>query len=204
MAEGTLSTRRFRAALRYFYRTVELFPKFMASTLTRVPEGDVRRNNLACDWLIRNIAVERKHARWYRQWAMDFGVDKRHFVQRDDTPAETDGLNNYLWHVSAHGTLAEALAAVNFGIEYPVGQWVKRVQENIQSYGNRKGVKIHENTLKWLTAHAHYDDTHPYEVLDLITLFARTKADRNNVTRAAQRSMEYCSLAVETIYNMEK
>ena len=67
MADGTLSMKRFRAGLLYFYPLIETFPKFMGLTLARVPEGGAARNNLVRDWLITNINVERKHTIWFRQ-----------------------------------------------------------------------------------------------------------------------------------------
>ena len=133
MADGTLSTKRFRAGLLYFYPLIETFPKFMGLILTRVPEGGAARNILARDWLIRNINVERKHAIWFRQWAVDFGVPEETFENPVVPPPEIDAVNHYLWHVTSQGTFVEALAAVNIGIEGPSGMWTKRVKKNIRS-----------------------------------------------------------------------
>lgn len=202
MAEGTLSMKRFRGALLYFYPLVENFPKYMGVTLTKVPEGDSPRNNLAREWLLENMNVERRHAHWYRQWAVSFGVSGRTLNRPVVPPPEMDAINNYLWRVTSHGSLAEALAAVNFGVEGPTGIWSKEVERNARAYAGKPGVSFGKETLFWLKAHAAYDDRHPEEALELIKLFAMTKAERRKVMSAAKRSMEYYALAAEACYEI--
>jgi pyrroloquinoline quinone (PQQ) biosynthesis protein C len=199
MADGTLSMKRFRAGLLYFYPLIEAFPKFMGLTLARVPEGGAVRNTLVRNWLIRNINVERKHTIWYRQWAVDFGVPEEAFEKPIVPPPEIDAVNHYLWHVTSQGTLMEALAAVNIGIEGPSGVWTKRVNKNIRAYARRRGVTVRKGTLSWVDAHAAYDDFHPAEALELIKMFARSKESREKVTRAAQRSKDYYAMAADAV-----
>ena len=143
--------------------------------------------------------VERKHTIWYRQWAVDFGVPEKAFEEPVVPPPEIDAVNHYLWHVTSRGTLMEALAAVNFGIEGPSGVWTKRVKKNIRAYARRRGVTIRKGTLSWVNAHAAYDDFHPAEALELIKMFACTKESREKVTRAAQRSMDYYAMAADAV-----
>lgn len=202
MADGTLSMKRFRAGLLYFYPLIEAFPKFMGLTLARVPAGNAPYNNLVRDWLITNISIEREHTLWYRQWAIDFGVPETALATLVFPPPGIDAVNHYLWHITSQGTLTEALAAVNLGIEGPSGVWTKRVKKNIETYARHRGVKIRSGTLLWINAHAAYDDFHPAEALELIKMFARTKEDRENVTQATQRSMEYYAMAAEAVWDM--
>ena len=118
MAEGTLPMRKFRTGLLYFYPLIEAFPKYMGLTLAKIEQEDSRRNNAAREWLLRNINIERKHMLWYRQWALDFGVSRTD-LKKVVPPPEIDAVNNYLWRIVHGGSLAESLAAVNYGIEGP-------------------------------------------------------------------------------------
>lgn len=201
MAEGNLSMRRFRAGLLYFYPLIEAFPKYMGLTLAKVEQEDSRRNNAAREWLLQNINIERKHMLWYRQWAIDFGVSRKD-LKKVVPPPEIDAVNNYLWRVVHGGSLAESLAAVNFGIEGPSGVWSKRAQKRIEIYKKRKGVKFRNGTLFWIKAHADYDDKHPEEALELIKMFARSREEQDRVTLAAQRSMAYYAMAADAIYSL--
>lgn len=202
MADGTLSMRRFRAGLLYFYPLIEAFPKYMGLTLAKVRQKGSRRNNAAREWLLQNINIERKHTLWYRQWAIDFGVPESDLRKQVVPPPEIDAINNFLWRVVHGGSLAEALAAVNFGIEGPSGMWTKRVRNGIDAYRKRKGVRFRSRTLLWIKAHADYDDKHPEEALELIKMFARTREERDRVTLAAQRSMAYYAMAADAIYSL--
>lgn len=202
MADGTLTMKRFRGALLYFYPLIENFPKYMGLTLSKIPEGDIQRNNLVCEWLLENMNIERRHANWYRQWALSFGVSGRDINRPVTPPAQMDAVNNYLWHVVSHGNLVEAIAAVNFGIEGPTGIWSKNVERNIRTYEGRPGVKFGKDTLLWLKAHAAYDDRHPEEALEIMKLFALTKAEQAKAAAAAQRSLEYYALAADYCYEL--
>lgn len=201
MAKGTLPMRKFRAGLLYFYPLIEAFPKYMGLTLAKIDQEETRRNNAAREWLLQNINIERKHTLWFRQWAIDFGVSRKD-LKKVVPPPEIDAVNNYLWRVVHGGSLAESLAAVNFGIEGPSGVWSKRAQKKIETYKKRKGVKFRKGTLLWINAHADYDDKHPKEALELIKMFARTREERERVTLAAQRSMAYFAMAADAIYSL--
>ena len=202
MANGTLPMKRFRAGLLYFYPLIESFPQYMGLTLALVPRGGQPANHLVREWLITNINIERKHTVWFRQWALDFGVSREAFARPVLPPPEIDAVNHYLWRITSQGTLAEALAAVNYGIEGPSGVWTKRVKKNIRMYARHKGVKIRKGTLLWLDAHAAYDDRHPDEALELIKKFAKTKEAQEKATQAARRSMEYYALAADAVYDL--
>ena len=202
MAEGTLAMVRFRGALLYFYPLVENFPKYMALTLAKAPEGHEVRTELVRNWLLENMNVERRHASWYRSWAVDFGVSPELLCQPVVPPAPVDAVNNYLWRVAGRESLAEALAAVNLGIEGPTGEWTKAVKASIRCYAHLPGVNFRSGTVTWLRAHATYDDAHPDEAIELIKHFALTSDEQLRVERAAIRSMEYYAMAADACYDL--
>lgn len=51
-----------------------------------------------------------------------------------------------------------------------------------------------------MEAHAHYDDLHPTEALELIKCQATTPELQQRVRHAARRSLEYLSLALDACY----
>ena len=202
LAAGTLSIERFRGGLVNFYPLIESFPKYMLLTLDKVPGENNPTNNMARDWLIENINIERRHKTWYKRWAMDFGVPTKALSEPVVPPPEMDAVNNYLWRVAGHGSLVEGISAINYAIEGPSGEWTKRVKRNIRAYEKQPGVTLRNGTLTWINAHAAYDDTHPDEALELIKLLARTKQEQEMVKLAAQRGMEYYAMAAEACYEM--
>lgn len=202
MAAGTLSMKKFRAGLINFYPLVEDFPAYMGHIIEKVPRGKNARNDMARDWLMDNINTERRHTRWYRNWAVDFGAPEEAFETAIVPPPEIDAINNFLWRTVSHGTLAESVAAVNFGIEGPTGEWTKSVKRNIRAYEGQNGVTFGKETLFWIKAHAAYDDKHTPESLELIKAFATTDDERKKVIQAAQRSLEYYAMAAEACYEM--
>ena len=198
MATGKLPIKTYRQVLISFFPLVETFPKYMGLLLSKIPPDNTKRNNLARYWLTQNINIERHHADWYRDWCLGIGVPAR-TINKEVYPApEIDAINNYLWRVCTYGSLAEALAALNYAIEGPTGKWTEKVYKDMgKKYNEKDGVKWTGKSRMWLRAHAHYDDIHPEEVLELIKLFATTKEEQKKVLRATQTSMTYYSMAAE-------
>lgn len=193
---GLLSLEQFGIGFIDFYPLVASFPKFLALTLAKVPITDCTLNNEMRDWLINNIDVERLHARWWKDWAIGFGVQKEAFATEISPPVDIDALNNYLWRICTSGSLAECLGAVNFAIEGPTGLWSRSIKDSLAQYKG-KGAHVSPRTLRWVTAHASYDDKHPQEALRFIELFAVTAEEQKKVQRAVKRSLEYYILALD-------
>lgn len=202
MAAGTLSMKRFRGGLLNFWPLIEDFPIYLALIHKKVSSDGNPHNRRVREWLAGNIRLERKHTGWYRQWATDFGVPSNAFEQRVIPSRDMDAVNNYLWRVGTQGSVIEGLSAISYAIEGPCGQWCKRVKPNIRAYETQPGITFRKGTLKWINAHARYDDTHPVEALELIKAFATTKQERISARLAAQRSMEYYAMAVDACYDI--
>jgi pyrroloquinoline quinone (PQQ) biosynthesis protein C len=55
--------------------------------------------------------------------------------------------------------------------------------------------------MAWLRAHAHYDDAHPYEAMELVKrLCGHNKSLQEKSFAAARRGMEYYLLALDACY----
>lgn len=197
---GELSEAQFSNALLNFYPLIETFPKYLALILAKVPPGDSDWNRKTRSWLISNISQERRHAEWWRHWAIDFGVDSEKLEQEIYSPAEMDAINNYLWRICTHGSLAEAISAANFAVEGPTGMWTKNVAGSVSKYNGVGRIKVTKKTLEWVEEHANYDDKHPVEALELVKYYATTEAEREKVIRAAMRSLEYYAMALDFCY----
>src|SRR5205085_6852933 len=136
------------------------------------PDGATR------SWLRSNIHQEKRHAKWWIDFAQGFAVDAKLFMNGVRAPAEMDAINNYLWRVSTQDSLVEGVAATNYAIEGPTGEWTKNVKEGFEFYRDKPGVSINERTLAWINAHAAYDDTHPREALEIIKAYATTRSEQ--------------------------
>lgn len=117
-------------------------------------------------------------------------------------PIQMDAVNNYLWRICSHGTLAEGISAANYAIEGATGEWTKKANKSLTKYYNRKGYKINKKTLEWVTAHSSYDDRHPEQALEIIKAYAATPKEQEQVREAAKRSLEYYALALEACYDL--
>ena len=197
MGAGTLDIRCFRHALLNFYPLVANFPHYMALTLARAV--DIRQPGVleTRDWLIGNIRIEQRHLYWYRDWAKGFGVDAQ-TLDNAVPPAAMDAVNHYLWNMNQRAPLADSIAATNLAIEWATGEWSARVVHGMRAYAKAGLANIERRTMAWLRAHAHYDDKHPHEALELIKRLCGSDPDaQKSALAAARRGMEYYLLALD-------
>lgn len=197
MAAGALPLATFRHALLNFYPLVGNFPHYMALTLARANAVDQPGVLEARDWLINNIRIEQRHLYWYRDWAGGFGIDAAALDTVVPPPA-MDAINHYLWHVNQRASIAEGLAATNLAIEWATGDWTRSVVSGMRIYAERGEMVLDRRTMAWLRAHAHYDDAHPYEAMELVKRLCGDDALlQDRCFQAARRGMEYYLLALD-------
>lgn len=200
MAAGELSLARFRHALLHFYPLVGNFPQYMALSLAKTHETHLPGMLASRDWLIGNIKIEQRHLYWYRDWAMGFGITAEQ-LDHVRPSAAMDAVNHYLWHTNQRASLAEGIAASNLAIEWATGDWTMSVVHGMKAYAERGEARIDRRTMAWLRAHAHYDDAHPYEAMELVKqLCGDNNALQQRAFLAAERGMEYYLLALDDCY----
>ncbi|NAR85236.1 iron-containing redox enzyme family protein [Acinetobacter haemolyticus] len=204
MASGSLSLECFRSALLNFYPLVAHFPSYMAGTLAKATAFSLSGVTETRDWLIQNIKVEERHLTWYQDWAGGFGltIDMLNNVR---PPAAMNAVNHFLWDVNYRGSLAESIAATNLAIEWATGDWSIQVYKGVQSYTQNPEVTINKRSLAWLRAHAHYDDLHPYEAMELIKrLCDQDPVMQKKAFLAAQEGLAYYELALDECYKIQQ
>ncbi|MEG2359002.1 TenA family transcriptional regulator [Acinetobacter sp.] len=203
MAGGQLSIASFRYALLNFYPLVARFPAFMGLALakaTNFSEAGVAESR---DWLIQNIKVEERHLSWYRDWAGGFGITAE-ALDKVHPPAPMNAVNHYLWNVNTRGNLVESLAATNLAIEWATGDWSSKVYAGIHAYTNHPEVSINKRTIAWLRAHAHYDDLHPYEAMELIKRLSDGNPQlQQQAFQAVKEGLAYYELALDDCYRVQ-
>lgn len=204
LATGRLNLTCFKHALLNFYPLVAHFPSYMAMSLAKATAFDLPGVGEARNWLIQNIKVEERHLYWYRDWAEGFGltVDE---LDRACPPAAMNAVNHYLWSVGYRGSLAESIAATNLAIEWATGDWSIQVYKGIEAYSRHSEIQIGSKTVAWLRAHAHYDDLHPYEAMELIKRLCNDNIDmQQKALQAAQQGLAYYELALDDCYKLQK
>lgn len=198
MGAGTLTLERFRRALLNFYPLVESFPKYMALNLAKC-RTDRPGHEHARAWIMDNMRVEARHAAWYQDWAAGFGLP-REALATVRPPAPMDAVNHYLRHVCGQASLEEGIGAANLAIEWATGEWTQYVVSGMKKYAERGDARVDRRTMAWLRAHAHYDDMHPHEAMELIKRVARDDASREAAFQATKRGLEYYLLALDDCY----
>lgn len=199
MAAGDLSLSRFRHALLNFYPLVGNFPHYMSLTLAKANVITEPGMLDARDWLINNISIEQRHLYWYRDWAKGFGISDSQ-LDSVTPPAAMDAVNHYLWHMNQRGSVAEGIAATNLAIEWATGDWTMAVVKGMRAYAERGEASIDKRSMAWLRAHAHYDDEHPHEAMELIKQLCTSEKSQQQAFAAAIRGMEYYLLALDDCY----
>lgn len=168
---------------------IERFPSYMALNLLKTRYGRSEGDDMARRWLVRNIRVEQNHAEYWLDWAEGAGVPRADLLHKP-APAGTDGLYRWCEEISAHGSLAAGMIATNYAIEGATGDWAQRVHSS-SMYRDSFAPELRAASLRWLKLHAAYDDTHPWEALEIVcSLLGRTPsaADVAHLRECIERS----------------
>ena len=166
MREGSLSDAAIRSFLLGAWPLIEQFPKYMALNLLKSRHGRSRGETMARRWLVRNIRVEQNHADYWLDWAEAVGVTRSQSLRAETNP-EAAILSHWCWQVSASDTLEAGMLATNYAVEGITGEWAALVtQDDIYAYGFE--ARIRAKAVRWLKLHAEYDDTHPWEALEIV------------------------------------
>jgi len=199
MADGTITRREHFSLLLGFWNLIEKFPHYMALNLLKTTYGTNPGINAARSWLGRNLRIEQKHAQWFVEWAEASGLDRSRLFETRP-PAGVSALSDWCWRVSHAGELATAMAATNFAIEGVTGEWCPRVASSVAYHALLRSDRVRTG-LRWLRAHATYDDSHPWEAMDIIVLLVGPDPDQSQVSEirhAIQKTYELHRLAFDT------
>ena len=166
MRNGTASHETTRNFMIGIWPVIERFPGYMARSLLKTQYGRSEGDNMARRWLVRNIRVEQNHAEYWRQWAEGLGVPREE-VFSGRIPRGVDVLHRWCEEVSSGDSLAAGMAATNFAVEGATGGWSHALYDS-KAYCDRFDPKSRTRSLRWLELHAAYDDTHPWEALEIV------------------------------------
>jgi len=190
------------AAMRRFligvWPTIEQFPRFMSMNLKKVGYGESTGEDMARRYLIHNIRVEQKHAEHWVEWAKSADVTL-HELQDGDDIEGLQALAHWCWYICDHASLAVAIAATNYAVEGATGEWSCVVCSKF-TYAQSLPEEIRGPAMRWLRVHAEYDDTHPWEALDIVATLlghAPTEEQVAGVRRAIRTSYTYMEMALD-------
>lgn len=186
------ATRRFMTGV---WPVIERFPAYMAYNLLKTQYGRSAGDNLARRWLVRNIRVEQNHADYWLNWAEGAGVSRAD-VLRTERAYGVQALADWCEEVSRDDTLAAGIAATNYAVEGVTGDWSQLIYDS-QTYAQSLPADKRVQSLRWLQLHAAYDDTHPWEALEIVcTLKGNGPAadEVDHLTECVKRS--YISMCV--------
>ena len=190
------------AAMRRFltgaWPTIENFPQFMAMSLTKLNAGDGAGEDLARHYLIHNIRVEQKHAEHWVEWAGSVGLTLTDLRHADDLQG-IHALAHWCWYVCDRASLAVSVAATNYAVEGATGEWACVVCSR-STYADSLPEDIRGPATRWLRLHAEYDDTHPWEALEIVaTLLGHSpeQAEVDAVRRAIRSSYAYILMGLD-------
>lgn len=204
MREGTITPVQHRNMLVGFWPLIERFPQYLALNILKTTHGRDPGQNAARSWLARNLRVEQQHAEWFLDWCEAAGF-ARDDVWDGDRPIAMAAVSDWCWQVCSAGDLADAMVATNFAIEGATGEWTPGVSSS-PAYRELLAPSHRELGLRWLQAHADYDDTHPWDALDIVALLVGSDpspARVRSLSRAAHKSYELyrsaCDTALDTV-----
>lgn len=178
--------------------TIEQFPRFMSMNLKKAGYGEGAGVDMARRYLIHNIRVEQKHADHWVEWSKSAGLA----LEDLKAGVEVEGLQalaHWCWYVCDSASLAVAIAATNYAVEGATGEWSCVVCSKT-TYAESLPEEIRGPATRWLRLHAEYDDTHPWEALDIIaTLLGHAPSAQQiaEVRQAIRSSFVYMEMALD-------
>lgn len=178
---GPAATRNFMIGI---WPLIERFPGYMAHSLLKTQYGRSHGDNLARRWLVRNIRVEQNHADHWLKWAEGAGV-AREEVLRGNAPLGSQTLAQWCEEVSSRGSLAASIVATNYAVEGATGEWSQLVYDS-ETYAQSLPAETRTQSLRWLQLHAAYDDTHPWEALEIVCALVGTSPTVDEVEHLAE------------------
>ncbi|HKS15668.1 MAG TPA: iron-containing redox enzyme family protein [Pseudomonas sp.] len=205
LRDGQLDPKTIRQYLIGGWPVVEQFSLYMAHNLTKTRYARHPGEDLARRWLMRNIRVELHHADYWVHWAHAHGVSL-HDLQAQDVPLELNALNDWCWRVCSTESLVVAIAATNYAIEGATGEWSALVCST-GDYAQGFPEEGRKRAMKWLKMHAHYDDAHPWEALEIICTLAGenpSQALRTELRKAICKSYDCMFHFLERCMQMEQ
>lgn len=205
MRDNSLDANQISTFLVGVWPVIEQFPQYMAQNLLKLQYGRARGHDLARRYLIRNIRVEQNHADHWVEWAVASGVSRDELLY-GEVPTETHALSHWCWHTCERDTLAAAMAATNYAIEGVTGDWSALVCSS-DVYEQAFPADVRGKAMKWLKLHAKYDDTHPWEALEIICAIMGTSPTPRGVALIRSRvlkSYEYMRLTLDYSLNAEQ
>lgn len=205
MRDAVLPLPQVQKFLSGIWLTIERFPQFMAMNLQKMHVGNSVGADMARRFLIQNIRVEQKHADYWLAWAKASGLtlDDLKFA---GNCIEEQALAHWCWYISAQPSLVVGVAATNYAVEGATGEWSALVCSK-DEYANSFPESCRTSAMRWLRVHAEYDDTHPWEALDIVaTIMGQDppKVEIDEVCRAIRASFNYMELAVDGVLKSQK
>jgi pyrroloquinoline quinone (PQQ) biosynthesis protein C len=200
MRDATLSTPQIQKFLTGVWLTIERFPQFMSMNLQKMQYGDCHGADMARRYLIQNIRVEQKHADHWLAWAQASGLSLADLKQARNC-VEEQALAHWCWYISAQPSLAVGIAATNYAVEGATGEWSCLICSK-DTYANSFPETCRVSAMRWLRLHAEYDDTHPWEALDIVASLMGndpSEADVDAIRTAVRTSFNYMELAVDGV-----
>lgn len=202
MREANLDARSTTNFMVGIWPVIERFPAYMSLSLLKTRFGRSPGDNLARRWLVRNIRVEQNHAEYWLNWAEGAGVPREE-VLHGRAAHGTQALASWCEEICTHGDLAASIAATNYAVEGATGEWSQIVYDS-EIYAESFPEKERSRSLRWLQLHAAYDDTHPWEALEIVCTLMGTQpsaAEVRHIRDCVQRS--YASMCISMDRCME-
>jgi len=203
--DATLPLPQLQRFLSGVWLTVERFPHFMAMNLQKAQVGDSIGVDMARRFLIQNIRVEQKHADYWLAWAQASGLRLENLKMASNC-FEVQALAHWCWYISAQPSLVVGVAATNYAVEGATGEWSNLICSK-DDYANSLPASSRTAAMRWLRVHAEYDDTHPWQALDIVaTLLGNEPSapDVDAVRAAIRTSFNFMELGADGVLQPRK
>lgn len=198
MRDATLSHEVTKNFLIGGWPVIEQFPQYMALNILKIRYGRSRGEDMARRYLLHNIRVEQNHADQWVNWAVACDISKEALLTHQ-VRLEAYGLSQWCWYVCEREDLAASMAATNYAIEGVTGEWCSFVCSS-ETYENTFPKSERRRAMNWLKLHAHYDDLHPWEALDIICTLVGSNPTLGVVNRLSAcigKSYDYMRISMD-------
>ena len=198
MRDGALPEPAMRSFMIGIWPVIEQFPQYMAMNLLKVQYGHGPGHGMVRKYLIRNIRVEQNHVEYWIDWAQAHGI-RREELFFGARSGSAEALSHWCWHTCQRDPLPAAMAATNYAIEGATGEWTAFVCST-GVYESAFTPEMRRSAMRWLNVHAQYDDTHPWEALEIIATLIGNRAttrEVHGIQTGIRKSYDYMRMALD-------
>ncbi len=190
-ASGGLFTRaQAQECLIQFYPFMATFPQWISLNLMKTSDCAIQ------DILKRYVSRTTWQAQQWVLMAEGFGVCRKKLFE---TPIRIKiaALNQYMWTVNRHQSLAEGVMTMGYAIGGVMKMIAPLLLDGFRQYAQYTNEVLQKNTVAWVLNHVQYDNRVVFESLEITKGLVSKESEQDAVRTTSLQSLQFLLTALE-------